>query len=140
MTKKTTTLIIEYAQGTNDLKYTLAAGGYERDKHASILDAAQCELSEECRLTAERWISLLPEGHQGIGEVKWSRNRFIPFVALDPVVDETPLARDYEELIEVCPDVTMEELDKIILRGDMMLPAVQTVLMAKDWLKKQGLL
>lgn len=35
----------------------------------SILDCAQQETSEEARLTGGRWISLMPEGHPGIGEV-----------------------------------------------------------------------
>ena len=44
------------------------------------------------------------------------------------------------ELIEVKPNISMEELDEIILRGDLMLPSLQTVVMARDWLKKNNYL
>ncbi|KAI8823132.1 uncharacterized protein EV422DRAFT_494325 [Fimicolochytrium jonesii] len=137
---KTTCLIIEYAQGTNDLKYTFAAGGFDQKKHQTILDTSKQELSEEMRLTGGEWISLLPQDHDGIGEVKWSRNRFIPFLVLDPVYDEHPRARDAEELIEIRRNVDIRDLKDIILRGEMMLPSVQTAWMGLDYLEKGGFL
>jgi hypothetical protein len=78
------------------------------------LVAAQYELSEEAHLKNGKWICLLPEMNlesqdketketkennfqgQGISELKWGTNRFIPFLVLDPEVDETPLQRDKE--------------------------------------------
>lgn len=45
-----------------------------------------------------------------------------------------PRERDFEEYMESV-DVSLSELDEIILSGKMMLPAVQTSIMAKDWIK-----
>ncbi|KAI9100690.1 WD40-repeat-containing domain protein [Phlyctochytrium arcticum] len=137
---KTTSLIVEYAQGPNAMLYTFAAGGFDPKKHESIMDTGKQELSEESRLTGGRWISLMPEGHEGICEVKWSRNQFIPFLVLDPIIDTNPRDRDAEELIEVRHNVTMDELNTIILQGKLMLPSVQTAWIALDYLRKQGLL
>ncbi|TPX53833.1 hypothetical protein PhCBS80983_g06141 [Powellomyces hirtus] len=137
---KTTSLIIEYAQGTNDLKYTFAAGGFDTKKHKTIMDTARQELSEESRLTGGTWISLLPEGHEGIGELKWCRNRFIPFLVLDPVPDTHPRSRDAEELIEIRRNVSIDDLKKLIMQGELMLPSVQTAWMALEYLQKEGLL
>ena len=61
---------------------------------ASDLHAAQCELSEEARLTGGEWIRLLPPAHPGISELKWSTNRFMPWLVLDAVPDSAPLPRD----------------------------------------------
>lgn len=41
------TLLREYCQGPNTLGYSLPAGAYDRRKHASYLECAQAELSEE---------------------------------------------------------------------------------------------
>ncbi|PRP88830.1 hypothetical protein PROFUN_00298 [Planoprotostelium fungivorum] len=135
--KKTTTILAEYAQGTNDLRYTLAAGAYESKKHDSVIAAARAELSEEAFLKDGEWISLLPEG---IGELKWSTNVFYPFLVLDPVDDPSPPPRDLEETIQIYKDVTMDELHRIILSGDMMLPSVQTCYMAIEHLKQKQLI
>ncbi|KAJ3157817.1 hypothetical protein HDU89_000196 [Geranomyces variabilis] len=137
---KTTSLIIEYAQGTNDLKYTFAAGGFDKKKHKTILDTAKSELSEESRLSGGTWISLLPEDHEGIGELKWCRNRFIPFLVLDATPDTHPRSRDAEELIEIRRNVSIADLKKIIMNGELMLPSVQTAWMALDYLERNGML
>ncbi|KAI9017380.1 hypothetical protein BC832DRAFT_588645 [Gaertneriomyces semiglobifer] len=137
---QTTTLIREYAQGANELKYTFAAGGFDVAKHSSILECARQELSEESRLTGGDWISLLPNDHPGIGELKWSRNRFIPFLVLNPVRDQHPKQRDAEEWIEVHRGVSISELKNLIMRGEVMLPSVQTAWMAIEYLKDNKLL
>ncbi|KAJ3007664.1 hypothetical protein HKX48_008992 [Thoreauomyces humboldtii] len=137
---RTTSLIIEYAQGTNNLVYTFAAGGFDPAKHETIEDTARQELSEESRLKGGEWIRLLPEGHEGIGELKWCRNRFIPFLVLDPVKDEEPRKRDPEELIEIRRDVSIADLKDLIGKGEVMLPSVQTAWMALAELEKRNLL
>ncbi|KAI8812132.1 hypothetical protein BJ742DRAFT_794921 [Cladochytrium replicatum] len=139
-TKKTTTLIIEYCQGPNQMKYCFPAGAVDRKKHTSVEDAARAELSEEALLKSGQLISLLPEGHEGISELKWGRNKFIPFLVLDAESDENPGQRDDEELIEVVSDVSMERLKEIMLKGELMLPSVQTIVMGVDWLKRNGYL
>ncbi|KAI8646476.1 hypothetical protein BD408DRAFT_440143 [Parasitella parasitica] len=100
---RTTTLLKEYAQGTNEIKYTCVAGSYDRSKHASIDQAAQHELSEEAHLAGGRWINLLPSDYSsdGISELKWGKNKFVPFLCLDPHQDESPMARDAEECMDV---------------------------------------
>ena len=111
---------------------------------SSIQQTAAFELSEEGRLTLGTWHRLIPESNPGISELKWCTNRFVPFLNLDPVADQTPLDRDQEggrvdvEYMEY-RDITLDELNQIILDGHMMLPAVQTCLMAMNWIKKHGL-
>ncbi|KAI9478484.1 MAG: hypothetical protein EXX96DRAFT_249554 [Benjaminiella poitrasii] len=136
-TTKTTTLIKEYAQGSNEIKYTCPAGAYDRKKHKSILEAARHEMSEEAHLKDGEWINLLPEGYteDGISELKWSKNRFIPFLCLNPVKDDSPMERDAEECIEIVENVSIESLKQSITRAEMMLTAVQTTWMALEYLK-----
>lgn len=137
---KTTTLLVEYAQGTNEFKYTFVAGGFEPHKHTSIEETALKELSEEARLTTSRLVRLLPDGHEGVAELKWAATKFVPFIALDPCVDTDPQPRDAEETIEIYRDVPLDKVEEIILQGNMMLPAVQTYFMAKSYLQKNNLL
>lgn len=56
-----------------------------------------CRLSEEARLAGGSWEPLLPVGHPGIAEVKWCRNRLLPYLAVDPHPDAAPGSRDTEE-------------------------------------------
>ncbi|CEG78383.1 hypothetical protein RMATCC62417_13000 [Rhizopus microsporus] len=72
-TKKTTCILKEYCQGTNEMKYTCVAGAYDKRKHKSALEAAQHELSEEAHLKQGEWINLLPPSQpaDGISELKW---------------------------------------------------------------------
>ncbi|KAJ3331750.1 hypothetical protein HDU76_002306 [Blyttiomyces sp. JEL0837] len=135
---KTATLLLEYQQGINKIRYGMVSGGYEPEKHKSILHCAQAELAEEAHLTGGTWVYLLPEGSEGVGEVKWCANRFMPLLVIDPVVNPTPPERDAEEMIEVVSGITMDELDELMVSGKMMMTAVQTAVMAKAWLKKNG--
>ncbi|KAF1805287.1 hypothetical protein FB192DRAFT_1362196 [Mucor lusitanicus] len=139
---KTTCILKEFAQGTNEIKYTCVAGSYDRRKHASITQAAQHELSEEALLTGGQWINLLPSDYNedGVSELKWGKNRFIPFLCLDPIKDENPMARDAEEYMEVVHDVTIKDLKTFITRAEMMLPSVQTCWMALSYLEEHELL
>ncbi|KAI8927839.1 hypothetical protein BC831DRAFT_451250 [Entophlyctis helioformis] len=134
---KTVRVIIEYAQGPNVMTYSLTAGGFDPNKHKDILETAQHELSEEARLHNGVWIRLIPDDHDGIPELKWCRNKFVPFLVLDADDDLTPRERDAEENIQVV-DLPLDDLQQHILRGLVMLPAVQTTLMATDWLKRNG--
>lgn len=142
-TKKLTSCILnEYCQGTNEMKYTCVAGSYDKKKHTSVLEAARHELSEEAHLKEGEWISLLPDDQssEGISELKWGRNKFVPYLCLNPVNDDTPMERDFEEKIDIIRDVTIEQLKKFITRGEMMLPSVQTCWMALEYLKENNLL
>ncbi|OZJ01459.1 hypothetical protein BZG36_05475 [Bifiguratus adelaidae] len=138
---KTTTLIKEYCQGTNEIKYTCACGGYDRKKHASVDVAAKDELSEEAYLKGGRWINLLPQDQpEGVSEVKWGRNRFVPYLVIDAEKDANPKPRDAEEYMEVVYDIPIDRLRQFIVEGKVMLPSVQTAWMALDRLQKEGLL
>eukprot|EP00160_Parvularia_atlantis_P016914 Unigene5596_Nuclearia_a/m.17107 Unigene5596_Nuclearia_a/g.17107 ORF Unigene5596_Nuclearia_a/g.17107 Unigene5596_Nuclearia_a/m.17107 type:complete len:184 (+) Unigene5596_Nuclearia_a:1-552(+) len=100
----TTTLVREYAQGPNEFMYTLAAGQYERQAHSSVLDAARCELAEEARLSGGHWEPLLPDGHTGVSELKWSTNKFSPWLCIDPQKDTAQLAeRDADGALSAAP-------------------------------------
>lgn len=53
-------------------------------------------------------------------------------------MDDNELAkRDAEELIEIF-DVSLDEWQKLILQGKVALPSVQTTLMARDYLDRNG--
>lgn len=135
---KTVTLLLEYAQGANELAYGLPCGGFS-GSHASLEDCARRELSEEARLKGGALIKLVEEGHPGLLEVKWCKNRFTPFLALDPEVDAEPHPRDLEEFIEVSR-VSIPALKKLMYGGDMMLPSIVTCSMALEYLESHGCL
>ncbi|KAI8149086.1 hypothetical protein BJV82DRAFT_574372 [Fennellomyces sp. T-0311] len=121
-------------------RYTCVAGSYDRRKHASPLESAQHELSEEARLKGGQWINLLPENQpNGIAELKWGVNRFVPYLCIDPEQDPEPLPRDNEEWMEVINDVPIDEFKRFISRGECMLPSVQTAWMALEYLNSHNL-
>ncbi|CAI7858491.1 unnamed protein product [Closterium sp. NIES-54] len=133
---KTVTLLKEYAQGANALVYTVPCGGYT-DNHTSLEDCARRELSEEAKLCGGQLIKLVGDDHPGLLEVKWCKNRFTPFLVIDPQDDSDPLPRDLEEFIEV-HRVPVGDLQGMALSGDMLLPSVVTCTMALQYLKDNG--
>ncbi|KAJ3105709.1 hypothetical protein HDU97_007686 [Phlyctochytrium planicorne] len=137
---QTTVLILEYQPGINSVRYSFPAGGFDAKKHKDRDDTARDELSEEANLKDATLVPLLPKGHEGIMELKWCTNRFLPYLALDPVKDPNPLPRDAEELITIEWDVKISELENIILRGELTLPSVQTAYMGLNYLRKNGIL
>ncbi|CAI5965832.1 unnamed protein product [Closterium sp. NIES-64] len=153
------TLLKEYAQGANSLLYTVPCGGLS-SSHASLEDCVRSELSEEARLRSGRLVRLIledhpgllearlrggrlvrliPEDHPGLLEVKWCKNRFTPFLVIDPLPDPTPLPRDPEEFIQVL-HLPARDLDRLALGGDMLLPSVVTCTMALQYLREHKLL
>jgi len=138
---KTTTLIKEWCQATNRLTFGLPCGHYDSKHHTSYQHAAECELSEEAQLKDAKWVKLLPEEKkEGIMEVKWCKNHFFPFLALDPIVDTTPLPRDQEEYINIYHNVSIDKVKEIIMSGEMQLHSVTTSFMALQYLEKNGML
>ncbi|CAI5962005.1 unnamed protein product [Closterium sp. NIES-64] len=133
---QTVTLLKEYAQGANALVYTVPCGGYT-DNHTSLEDCARRELSEEAKLCGGQLIKLVGDDHPGLLEVKWCKNRFTPFLVIDPQDDSDPLPRDLEEFIEV-HRVPVGDLQGMALSGDMLLPSVVTCTMALQYLKDNG--
>lgn len=101
------------------------------------METAQYELSEEAHLKGGRLISLLPSSQpEGISELKWSKNRFVPYICINPVLDDNPKERDAEEYIEIVRDVSIDDFTQMVMRGEVMLPSVQTGWMAIEWLKE----
>eukprot|EP00850_Spirogloea_muscicola_P012321 SM000079S22439 [mRNA] locus=s79:246840:248355:+ [translate_table: standard] len=114
---KSFTILQEYFQGANAMVYGVPCGGLSA-KHGSLEDCIRQELSEE---------------------VKWCKNRFTPFLVIDPEVDPSPHPRDAEEIIKVVC-VNEHELRSLMYSGDMMLPSIVTCAMSLEKLQKHGLL
>ncbi|RKP01381.1 hypothetical protein CXG81DRAFT_5071, partial [Caulochytrium protostelioides] len=149
---QSTRLVREYMQGPNTFAYTLAAGAFEAHKHTSPLVAAQREMSEEARLRGGRYVNLaqlddaaeLAEAAHWTDpavlaklplELKWGTNRFVPYLCIDPEDDPTPYDRDAEEADMTVVQVTIAELRQLILRGQVLLPSVQTIWCGLEWLR-----
>lgn len=94
-------MIREYSHGLHTMIYSLPAGGYDKSKHLKMIDCVKQELSEEVKLfkliivkkndiqahlKGGEIIRLIPDDHPGIPEVKWCKNRFTPFLVIDPEV------------------------------------------------------
>jgi hypothetical protein len=93
----------------------------------------------QARLCGGTWHALLPDGHPGVLESKWCRNRFTPFLCVDPRHAATPLARDAEEYVEVVR-LTLTQLRAAMRGGEMLTPSVQTCVMALAELERRRLL
>ncbi len=78
------TLLREHCQGPNAMMFVLPTGGFDPRRHGDREACARAELSEEARLAGGAWQRLLPPGHAGLAEVKWSPNRFTPFLCTGP--------------------------------------------------------
>lgn len=131
------TVIREYAQGPNSMMYCLPTGGFDPHRHHNIQGCARAELSEEAQLCGGKFVRLLPPGHPGFAEVKWCKNRFVPFLVIDPQLDHTPGSRDAEEVIEICR-ITIDELRELLVSGDMLLPSITTSYIALQHLNLLG--
>jgi 8-oxo-dGTP pyrophosphatase MutT (NUDIX family) len=75
--------------------YTFPSGGIDAKKHKNPREAAEMELSEEAQLQGGEYIPLLAND-DGISELKWGTNKFIPYLVLDPKLDSNPKPRDEE--------------------------------------------
>ena len=137
------TLLREFAQAApphSTHVLSLPCGGYEPSKHASMEAAARAELSEEAHLSGGAWHCLLPHQDPGILEAKWCRNRFTPFLCIDPEADSRPGARDAEEEIEVLREWPLTRLREAMAAGELLLPSLQTSVSALAWLERAGML
>lgn len=135
---RSVTIIKEYAQGGNCYMYGVPCGVLS-EKHQSLEGCVRMELSEEAQLQGGNLVKLIPDEHPGLLEVKWSCNRFTPFLVLDPKRDAKPHPMDPEEVIEILT-VDIPSLKEIMYGGYMMLPSVVTCSMALKYLQDQGLL
>jgi len=135
--KPTFTFVREFAAGSGAWHYALPTGGVERGETPN--SAAARELAEEAGLEAERLVPLLPEGHPGILEVKWSRNRFRPFLALGarPAKGALPERPAEEKAMRVL-SVDEEGALDLLRSGDLFLPSSVTLQLALDWLRTHG--
>ena len=67
------------------------------------------------------------------------RNRFTPFLCVDPVRDETPGEQDAEEFLSA-QQVSVDELRQHLVGGEMLLPSLQTCVSGLAKLEKLGAL
>jgi 8-oxo-dGTP pyrophosphatase MutT (NUDIX family) len=81
--------------------YTFPSGGIDSKKHLNSQEAAEMELSEEAQLKGGFWIPLMPANHNGISELKWGTNKFIPYLVLDAEHDCNPKPRDQEGTLKL---------------------------------------
>ncbi|GBG86854.1 hypothetical protein CBR_g42137 [Chara braunii] len=91
------------------------------------------------RLCGGRWVKLIDDGHPGLIEVKWCRNRFTPFLVIDPEPDAKPRRRDAEEFIEVL-SVDLETLQRRLYGGQMLPSSIISCSMAISYLQQSALL
>ena len=68
------------------------------------------------------------------------RNRFTPFLAIDPAPDPSPGERDPEECCLTIHRVPLSRLDELLFGDDVLLPSVVTAQLALKELRKRGLL
>jgi len=131
------TVLREFAQAAPPHAATtlvLPTGGYDASRHSSLLAAAQAELAEEARLAGGTWHALLPDEHPGILESKWCRNRFTPFLCIDPQPNGGQGERDAEEFFESCVQMPLPEARTALAQGDFLPPSMQTCFSAMEWL------
>lgn len=132
------TLVQEFAAGSGSWHFAFPTGGVNRGE--GLQAAAARELGEEAGLEASNGLfSLLPPEHTGILEIKWSRNRFQPFLALGVVQsDKHPVHRDVEETGLEVLEADEFQVMKLISSGDMFLPSAVTFQLAMQWLQAHG--
>lgn len=119
--------------------WSLPAGAVDGAKHASLEAAAAAELSEECGLRGGTLIRLLPDNHPGLLETKWCRNRFTPFLCVDPERDAAPGQRDAEEAVLTCQRMPLHRLMDLLYGDDVLLHSVATTHLAVRELMRRGL-
>ena len=148
------TLCREYIQSVNASGLTVPTGGHEPEKHGEdIANAARAEMNEEAQLVGGTLVNLMEKksengkdrtvgDEEGFIETKWCRNRFVPFLCVDPQdVEEGEEGKlDVEEFALESFRVSLTELKRIMYSGEMMLPSIITCQMSLDYLVKSGLI
>jgi hypothetical protein len=132
---KTATLCREYNPGPNQALCGLAAGVIE-DKHDSDPRmAAEHELEEELHLSGGTWLSLL---ESPMAMDKYATTMIHPYLVIDAHHVTNPRPLDDEEDIEILSNVSVEEIMRIIRRGDMNVVASWAALLAMEKLREMG--
>lgn len=132
---KTATLCREYNPGPNQVLNGLAAGLIE-DKHDSDARiAAEHELEEELHLSGGTWHSLL---ESPMAMDKYATTMIHPYLVIDAQHVTNPRPLDNEEDIEILSNVSVEEIMRMIRRGDMNVVASWAALLAMEKLREMG--
>ena len=148
------TVCREYIQSVNASGVTVPTGGHEPEKHGEdSANAAKAEMNEEAKLVGGRLVNLMEkksenEGDREVGEeegfieTKWCRNKFVPFLCVDPKdVEEGQEGKlDVEEFALETFRVDLKELKRMMYSGEMMLPSIITCQMSLDYLVKSGVI
>jgi hypothetical protein len=148
------TICREYIQSVNASGVTVPTGGHEPEKHGEdIANAAKAEMNEEAKLVGGTLVNLMEKKsenerdrkvgeEEGFIETKWCRNKFVPFLCVDPrEVEEGQEGKlDVEEFALETFRVSLKELKRMMYSGEMMLPSIITCQMSLDYLVKSGLI
>ena len=148
------TICREYIQSVNASGVTVPTGGHEPEKHGEdIANAAKAEMNEEAKLVGGTLVNLMEKKsenerdrkvgeEEGFIETKWCRNKFVPFLCVDPrEVEEGQEGKlDVEEFALETFRVSLKELKRTMYSGEMMLPSIITCQMSLDYLVKSGLI
>lgn len=137
---KTATLVREYNPGNHKVMAGLAAGIVETDpnKHGSDFDlAARHELEEECHLSGGKWYRLL-DNDTTLAMDKYCSTGIAIYLVIDAVKVDNPRPLDEEEDIEILEGVPIDEIMKMINRGDFNLVGCCATLLALEKLRELG--
>ena len=131
------------------------------DTRPPSLIAARCELEEECHLIHGTWIPLTtpPASAAGDGDDrnddahdtnddsiggtymdKYCSQKLYPYLVLDPIQTDDPRPLDDDEYIEIVPNVSIEEILKLITTNQFTITGSWACLLAINKLKELGLI
>ncbi|KAI2514115.1 hypothetical protein MHU86_8 [Fragilaria crotonensis] len=105
------------------------------DKHDSDARiAAEHELEEELHLSGGTWHSL----ESPMAMDKYATTMIHPYLVIDAQHVTNPRPLDNEEDIEILSNVSVEEIMRMIRRGDMNVVASWAALLAMEKLREMG--
>ena len=134
---KTATLVREYNPGPHELLYGLAAGLIDQQDHqeADPRITAENELNEECHLEGGTWhlLTKIP-----VAMDKYVDFRVHAYLVIDPTQVEHPRPLDNEEIIEIVPRVSVDEIKRMVREGEMNMVGSWASLLALEKLRDLG--
>ena len=134
---KTSTLVREYNPGPHELLYGLAAGLIDQQEYqeSDPRVAAEYELNEECHLEGGTWHLLT---NKAVAMDKYVDFRVHAYLVIDPTQVEYPRPLDDEEIIEIIPRVSADEIKRMVREGEMNMVGSWASLLALEKLRDLG--